>query len=790
MTTLDPHADRTALRLKLYENGFEPLANKSKACFIPGWSTIDITPEVIQSGLWVGPPRSRRVPFPDTGVRCGDVIAMDWDIDDKDLLNDLLDAVIEQGLITESPFVRIGRPPRELWVYRTSDKIGKRTTGHFMPPNAEPDHKGFAVEVLGHGCQFAAYGQRDENTAYSWPVQSLVDHEYMDLPVITKVQAEAVIEFASLFFELHGLERKSRAGGTDEGYTHAFDLTDDMAFEVHDIGVMTVAEMADYFAVNPDDVLRCKVDTFRPTSGSWAGMVSFVNSHVCISDHGTYTSHFPAAADDSKALERLGALLAERFPEPIVKSNDDLPVDLTPLDPLQPLDVNLQRALNRYVLIHEDATITDLTDLTVKWKTAQFRTMMEPYHEEKAGPKGGRELVWLSDLWSRNPHRREVRSIAMRPDMPYPLYRENGLLHLNTYKPRTFPAGGNPNIGLQFLEHLLPVDAERHYFMQWLAHKIQHPEVRGTGIIMVAHQTFGTGRGSLIQLLRLIFPEGTVRNIDFDMLSGRNYQSQYNDWRVDSLIVAVDEAQESTQNVSRWQTRSNAYERLKEVVDPSTTDLTVVRKGAANTAGKTYASVVVMTNHMDSVVLPHNDRRFAIFENGASQPDEYWSAFHAWKNDQANIGAFVREVLKTDISSFKPYAPPPMTAAKADMVDAGSSALDRVFAEVMAKYANTVLVKEQVVLAMEDFLADATDDVPDDWQKIVDRMFLRATRKITTTNDRLRVDGRIRTVRAVGRPAPSVVSGPETLLEELAKHGPAVRQMKPSGKVVNFPNRN
>lgn len=757
-------------------------------CLLPGWSTIEITPDLIQSELWTGHPRARVVNFPDTGIRCGDVIALDWDVDDKDLLNKLLDAVVEQGLVDESSFVRIGRPPRELWVYRTSDKIGKRTTGHFMPPDAGPDHKGFAVEVLGKGCQFAAYGQRDEDTAYSWPVESLLDHEYMDLPVITRAQAEAIVEFAGLFFELHGLERKSRAGGTDEGYSHAYDLTPDMVFDVHDIGPMTVAEMADFFAINPDDVLRCKVDTLRPTSGSYAGMASLVNGKVCISDHGTYTSHFPEGADDSKAIEKLGALLAERFPQEPPRPSE-VEIDTTPLNPYDPLDVNLNRALSRYALIEEDATVTDLTDLRIRWKTQQFRTAMEPYYEEKPGPKGGLQMAWLSDLWMRHPDRRQVRSIAMRPDMPWPIFEENGAQHVNTYRPRVFPPGGDATIGLHFLEHLLPIPAERHYFMQWLSHKLQHPEVRGVGIIMVAHQTFGTGRGSLIQLLRLMFPDNTVRNIDFDMLSGRNYQSQYNDWRVDSLIVAVDEAQETAQNVSRWQTRNNAYERLKEVVDPSATDITVIRKGAANGPGKTYASVVVMTNHMDSVVLPVNDRRFAIFENGPAQTDDYWVQFHAWKADPANVGAFVRELLKVNIAGFKPYAPPPMTAAKADMVDAGSSELDRLFAEAMSRYANTVLVREQVILVMEDLLMETSVEVPDDWQKIVDRMFQRATRKITAVNDRVKIDNRIRTARLVGRPPVEVVSDHEKMLHEISKNGPLTRPVKSSGKVVAFPSR-
>jgi hypothetical protein len=781
--TLNPHKDRTALRLKLYENGYTPLANKRKLCLQKGWSTIDVTPDLIQSKEWARSGRDK-----DTGIRCGEVVALDWDIDDKDLLNDLLDAVVEQGLVEESPFVRIGKPPRELWVYRTSDKIGKRTTGHFGPEDRPEDFKGYAVEILGKGCQFAAYGQRDENTEYSWPEQSLVDANYMDLPVITLAQAEAVKNFCILFFEMNGLERKSPAGGTDAGYTHAYDLTPDMVFDVHDMGEMSVAEIEEALKLSPaGEVLRCKVDALRPTSGSYAGMASLVDGRVCISDHGTYTSHFPMDADDSAALSKLGALLAERFPE---QKPPPPSLVFEELNTRDSLDKNLERALRRYAYIEGVDLIYDLSRPASPMSIKGFHNLMTKYYEEKPGPMGGTKVVRLSDLLMQHADRIDAVSAQMRPDMPSPIYAEGGANHINLYRPQPpLPTNGDASIGMEFIEHLLPIPSERRYFLQWLSYKYQNPAVRGPGIIMVAHESFGTGRGSLVALIRAMFSYELVGEIDFKTLAGTTYQSQYNEWLTDNLIAVVNEAQETAPSTSKWQVRSNAYERLKEVIEPGETFLHVLRKGGKNTRGRSFCSIMVMTNHMDSVVLPREDRRLAILENGSPRSQEYWAAFHAWKSVPANVGAFIAELLKVDLADYSPYAPPPMTAAKADMVDAGSSELDRLFAEIMARYANTVLVKEQVVLAMEDLLAETSVEVPDDWTKIVDRMFLRATRKVTTINDRVKIEGRTRTVRLVGRPLPEVVSSHEAMIEEVMKHGPLSRQIKSSGQVVQFQRR-
>ena len=778
--TLDARKDRTELRLKLYENGFTPLANKSKMCLIKGWSTLDVTPELIQSKAW-----ARSGSFLDTGIRGGDVIALDFDVDDADLLNDLLDEVVEQSIVEESPFVRIGRPPRELWVYRTSDKIGKRTTGHFLLPGGEGS--GYAVEVLGKGCQFAAYGQRDAEHAYQWPEESLLDHEYMDLPTITLPQVEALVAYATAFFERNGLERHSPGGGTDHGYTHVYDLDAEMVFDAHELGPVTVAELTAILMANPDDVIRVKADPFRPTSGTWSCMASLSGGTLCISDHGTHTSHFPVEADMQRAASALGELLAKRQQ---VKAEQapprPVPVAFGKLDPAAPFDVNLKVALERYVLVADDNKVCDLADLSLDMDMRHFHSITSNIYDEKPGPQGGKQISELSDVWSRSPTRRLVRTRSMRPDRSYPIYEEDGQEHVNTYVPNILPTHGDASLGLNFLENLLPIESELRYFMQWLGHKIDNPAHRGPGIIMVANNTYGTGRGTLTELFRCIFGLNMVANVPFSMFSGTTYQSQYNDWMVDRLMIVVDEAQEIKADVGRWQSRNNAYEKLKEIVDPGNNHTFVVRKGVGNKAGRTYASTVIMTNHADMVAIPINDRRFFVCENGRPMPDAFWSELRAWMAVPANVGAFVEHVRKLDRSDYRAFAPPIMTASKADMADASSSELDHLMDQAMTGLTNTLVCKDQILLRLEDLIAESTAEIPDDWKRVAERMFIRRTRKLIQAPDRVRVDGKQRTVRVIGRVTNDVVASPEAVIVELLKNGPVTRQVKSSGSVIAF----
>ena len=781
---LDARRDRTELRLKLYENGFSPLANRSKMCLIKGWSTLEVTPELIQSKAW-----ARSGSFLDTGIRGGDVIALDFDIDDKDLLNDLLDEVVEQGIVEESPFVRIGRPPRELWGYRTADKIGKRTTGHFLLPDDEGS--GYAVEVLGKGCQFAAYGQRDAEHAYQWPEEDLLDHEYMDLPTITLAQVEALVAHATAFFERNGLERHSPGGGTDHGYTHAYDLEPDMLFEGQDIGEVTVAELIEILQANPDDVIRLKADPFRPTSGTWSCMASLSGGVLCISDHGTYTSHFPVEEDLQRSAANLGQLLAKRQQQHAAENPPPQPTAETvyaDLNPRDDFDLNLQRAIARYAFATDENLIYDLARVWAPGtKPEAFRNTMFKYYKSEQGKLGGEKVVRLADQYMQATDRIDVTVARMRPDMPVPLFEENGDKQLNLYRPPRHDAvGGDASIGLAFIERLLPIPAERQYFLQWLSYKYQNPATRGPAIVMVAQDTYGTGRGSLMQLISAMFANGLVNQVDFQTLSGTTYQSQYNEWLADNLVVVVNEAQETKQNVSKWQARSNAYERLKEIVEPGSTTTNIMRKGTKNGPARSFCSIMVMTNHMDSVVLPVNDRRLAVLSNGASMPQTYWDLFHAWLSDPANVAAFVRELVQIDLAGYSPFAAPPMTAAKADMVEAGVSEIDRLMAEVMATYSNTLICREQVVIRFEDSLAEHEFELPDDWRRVVERIFIRGTRKLMDVNDRVKIEGKQRIVRMVGRPGPEVAATPEAVITEVLKNGPVTRQVKTSGSVVQF----
>lgn len=781
----DPREQRTQLRKHLYQSGFTPVPTKNKVALYPNWSKMDVTPDEID--VWATKPH-----LLDTGIRCGEVIAIDWDISDADLLNSMLDALIEDGVIDESLFVRIGKAPRELWVYRTVDKVGKMTTGFFQVPTAGEDDKPHQVEILGTGCQFAAYGMRDSETWYTWPELALHEHEYNDLPVITLEQITALRDAAIEFFKFYGLHQISNGSTADAGYAQAYDLTDDMRFEVKGLGDVTVAEIREHLQSSSDDVLRCKVDTLRPgTSGSWAGMISLVNDNVCLSDHGSYTSHFHVSQKPVDTVSVLTKLM-DKYPDQVKKletkqerpAERPLPTNTDlDLDPTQPFENNHAKAIERFAYAQTTDTVIDAVTNVFDMKVGHFRNFVSNYFTMEEGRNGRSTVTSLYDVWMRDSRRKLVTRAEMRPDKPVPFYEDDGNTYYNIYREHHLPTGGDPSFGFDIVEKLLPIAEERHYFLQWLSYKLQYPDTRGPGIIMVAHDNFGTGRGSLGEMIKAMFSVGMVRTVDFDTLTGKGTQGQYNEWLVDALLVMVNEAQEA--GGSKWQARHNAYEHLKNIVDPGHHDIYVKRKGLGNYMGRTSASVLVFTNHKDSVVLPEGDRRFAVLENGPKQSDEYWKEFHAWRKDPSNIGAFMEGLRQYPLEGYDPYSAPPMTHAKADMLDAGGSPLDRAFEKIMPKFTGPLLVREQVIIELEYYLEDTAVEFPDDWQKVADRVFSMHTRKFLAGPDSVRIDGKQRIVRQLRKPELDEMDE-ATVVEEVMKNGPVIRPVTESTKVVKF----
>lgn len=240
---------------------------------------------------------------------------------------------------------------------------------------------------------------------------------------------------------------------------------------------------------------------------------------------------------------------------------------------------------------------------------------------------------------------------------------------LNSYRPPFHPPGeAETRLFDQLLMRIANDPDERRWVLERIAHKIQHPEIRGPGILSLSQQenygpdgdqqVQGTGRGTLTRLLRLLHGEQYVTEVSFDALTGGNYQAQYTDWMHETVWAIVSEAKDSTpEHIYRRAAKVSAYERVKEIIEPGACRRQIVRKGLPNTDQNVYTSVLIATNHADALRIPRGDRRIFCCRSGPKVGEAFWIAIHKALEDPKFIAALYWRLRSTPITIFNPYAP-------------------------------------------------------------------------------------------------------------------------------------
>jgi hypothetical protein len=309
---------------------------------------------------------------------------------------------------------------------------------------------------------------------------------------------------------------------------------------------------------------------------------------------------------------------------------------------------------------------------------ASLRSFMHPYTIIEEGPRGGLKKTSVVDIWMMHPLRAQIDKIQTCPDRPRPTFIEDGLNVYNRYWPPALPAEGGDIAAFEaFLARLVPDVTERIWFWNYLAHKARRPWVPMFSVIMVAEE-FGSGRGTLFDILELLFGEAYVVPCSFGELTGAAAGARFNARMADALIAVVNEA--VTEDGEQQAQRRLNYEALKNSIDPSpTARRRFEAKGQHAYAQRSAMSVIIATQHRDVVKLPWNDRRFCVITCGERMTKEGAAKIRAWMALPENIGALYRALLSMPAvpkTEFDPFDEPPPFAGRREMIGMGKSRLE------------------------------------------------------------------------------------------------------------------
>jgi len=664
------------IRKTLLANGYDPLPACGKRVFAPGWSSVDI------DQAWLNQYERKRA-WSNTGIRCGVagdegcLVGVDVDVDDPDMADRI--GELANTWLGETWFWR-GREgsERELWLYWSEISIRRQKTAKwwFRPLPRLDDEINAQVEILGQGCQFIAYGEHPDGGSYSWPEGSPLVETIENVPALDPNALEGFLKACEELFIAEGLERiESAAQSLSEG-AHDYCLTPEMFFEV-DNGMLSVSQIKD--RLPQGDTWTCNLTAFRPDSDSEAGRISWdhAGEGLVIHDFVTGITYFEAF-DLSVAGAELAKALAEVQETPNMFDNPKLVV-----------------LRDEWVYIESEHGLRhrDNPSRLLRWAAAQVTFAGTVAVDGKP-----RKLLthWAATCATK------AADAVLLPWSDERLVKTGAEVLFNTYEPPEHATGSGESDTFQaFIKHLFPKAREQSIFLDWLACKIQFPERRLHAMVMVAPEG-GTGRNTLNRIIAQMLGPAYCVAPPFTQVLGSGYQAQYTEWLGEALLVFVDEAIQDSGSGGDgmdWRSRRRAYEKIKQVIDTGVDEKYIVRKGVTSSKVKVYASLLIATNHRDALAIDEGDRRLIVLDNGVSlaSAGDLLECLHEWRRSPANIAEAYWWLSERDISGYDCYGMPPETGAKARMLEASESSLDRAYADFVGSAPGDLCTVDQVL---------------------------------------------------------------------------------------------
>lgn len=376
--------------------------------------------------------------------------------------------------------------------------------------------------------------------------------------------------------------------------------------------------------------------------------------------------------------------------------------------------LNLERALARFAIAMPDGKIWDIDKKQLLKKTAARDMMGKALfdewvnHSEKrqvdqsvvrlqaatAAEKGGgglyralKRFVYLyptADAWDRE-KRMRVPLSALRHaiadsfddwiksdrraevDVEKLVFDPRQLAdpktHINTF--RGLPLSPSPDDSkcegiCRLLAHLCNGDAEIiNYLYQWLAYPLQHVGAKMGSAVLMHSSMQGSGKSLFFEkVIKPLYGEYA------STVSQTQLESQYTDWRSQLLFGLFEEVLSRDQKYSHTGT-------LKHMITGET--MRVEKKFISGWEEANHMNSVFLSNELQPFPLEPSDRRFLVVWPETKMPADL-KALVLSEIENGGVEAFYSVLKRFSTNGFTTHTEPPITEAKARLIDFGRPA--------------------------------------------------------------------------------------------------------------------
>ena len=358
---------------------------------------------------------------------------------------------------------------------------------------------------------------------------------------------------------------------------------------------------------------------------------------------------------------------------------------------------------------------------------------------------------------------------------------KNGWRYVNTYKPGTAMQSavvGDGQVAIDaVLEHLCKLfsnDKERNHLIDYLAFRIQHPDIR-INHALVIQGGVGIGKSTIGKIIRTIVGESNCTELSPTLMTG-----QFNDWQQGAMFRIVEEARFSGKD------RFEVVNQLKPAITNDVLHVNAKFRAAWEIMNVT--NYVMFTNYKDAIPFDADDRRYFVmscdqqtpqqrlesFGGGSeSECDEYFRKLH--ELIEAFPEALAYYFLNRDVSGFSAKGNAPKTAAKDEMYRQSRPEDEITLLDAIAEFNGIAICDDYIDLTL---LTESAEEQYDFGLPRPERIS-RILKGRGMHSKRVKIEGQQHRIFS----ANSVTE--EDVRERVAMHREAKRQIR-KGNVVDF----
>jgi len=228
----------------------------------------------------------------------------------------------------------------------------------------------------------------------------------------------------------------------------------------------------------------------------------------------------------------------------------------------------------------------------------------------------------------------------------------------------TQPREGKCDLLLDLLRYLCcnegNGDEIYRWMLCWLAYPLQHTGAKMQSAVVV-HGPQGTGKSRFFEAYAKIYGKHAV------VLTQSALEDKFNsDWG-QKLFGVADEV------VARGEMH-HIKNYLKNLITSET--IRINPKNLPAYTEKNHINLVFLSNEKQPIVLENDDRRHLVIWTPAKLSEGFYDEVAA-EIDAGGIEALHHYLLHLDLGGFKPWTRPPMTRAKAQLIDTNRESVDR-----------------------------------------------------------------------------------------------------------------